>query len=92
MCFLTQVSWLSSALLLVCLVGGYDPQPIVVASGSAIGNKRILYFQSGSILLAQSVIVKATELYPAYTGAYWSNVAMYQPCVYDAPSQPDAHQ
>lgn len=71
--------------------GGYNPQPIVVASGSAIGNKRILYFQSGPIL-AQSVIVTATELYPGYTGAYWSNVAVYQPCVYDAPSQPDAHQ
>ena len=59
--------------------GGYDPQPVVVASGSAIGNKRILYFASGPVP-ATAVIVTATSLYPGTSAAKWRNVAAYAPC------------
>ena len=59
--------------------GGYDPAPIVVAQGTAIGHKRILYFASGPIS-AVSVTVTATALYPGATEAVWRNVAVYAPC------------
>ncbi len=59
--------------------GGYDPQPVVVASGTAIGHKRILYFSSGP-LPAEKVIVTATALYPGITQAYWRTLAAYAPC------------
>ena len=29
--------------------GGYNPQPVWVADGTAVGNKRILYFAAGPI-------------------------------------------
>ena len=59
--------------------GGYAPAPIEVASGTAIGHKRILYFTSGPIV-AQSVIITATTLYPGFTEANWRTVAAYAPC------------
>lgn len=59
--------------------GGYDPEPVWVAEGSAIGNKRILYFASGPVV-ARAVIVTATLLHPAATAANWRNVAVYAPC------------
>jgi hypothetical protein len=59
--------------------GGYDPTPVFAAEGTAIGNKRILYFQSGP-LPAKSIIVTATELYPGQTAANWLSVAAYSPC------------
>lgn len=59
--------------------GGYAPVPVLVASGTAIGNKRILYFQSGPIA-ATRLTVFATTLFPSYTQAYWRNVAVYAPC------------
>lgn len=59
--------------------GGYDPQPVWVAEGTAIGNKRILYFASGPVA-ATAVIVTATQLYPGITAANWRNVAAYAPC------------
>jgi hypothetical protein len=62
--------------------GGYAPKPVLVAEGSAIGHKRILYFASGPIP-ASSVVVTATTLYPGYTAAHWRNVAAYAPCAGD---------
>jgi hypothetical protein len=59
--------------------GGYDPEPVPVAQGTAIGNKRILYFSSGPIP-AKAIIVTATALYPGATVANWFNVAAYAPC------------
>ncbi len=59
--------------------GGYDPAPVDVAVGTAIGNKRILFFASGPIP-ASAVIVTATALYPGMPTAYWRNVAAYAPC------------
>ena len=66
-------------------VGGYNPQPIPVAQGTAIGHKRILYFEPGPIL-AESIIITATTLYPGFTEANWSNVAVYAPCAGDLPA------
>lgn len=62
--------------------GGYDPQPIPVASGLSIGHKRIQYFDNGPIP-ASAVIVTATSFYPGYTSANWRNVAVYAPCAGD---------
>ncbi len=65
--------------------GGYDPKPVPVAVGSAIGHKRILYFSGGPIY-AKSVIVTATLLHPgadAAVGAHWRNVAVFAPCAGD---------
>ena len=59
--------------------GGYDPEPVPVAQGTAIGNKRILYFASGPIP-ARAIIVTATALYPGASSANWLNVAAYAPC------------
>ncbi len=59
--------------------GGWAPEPVVVASGSAIGHKRILYFASGPIT-AQAIIVNATALAPGHAAANWLNVAVYAPC------------
>ncbi len=64
------------------LDGGYSPKPVWVAEGTAVGNKRILYFASGPIL-AKAVTVTATVLYPGYTEANWRNVAVYAPCADD---------
>ena len=63
----------------VRVAGGYAPKPVLVAEGTAIGNKRILYFSSGGIL-AEGITVTATALYPGYTEANWLNVAVYTPC------------
>jgi hypothetical protein len=65
--------------------GGYNPQPVEVAVGSAIGHKRILYFSSGPMVVT-SLTVTATSLYPGYTEAYWRNVAAYAPCAGDNPA------
>jgi hypothetical protein len=65
--------------------GGYAPKPVVVASGTAIGHKRILYFDSGP-LPAVSVTVTATALYPGFTAANFANVAVYAPCAGDTPA------
>jgi alpha-L-fucosidase len=59
--------------------GGYDPSPVFAAEGTAIGNKRILYFQSGP-LPVKSIIVTATQLYPGQVAANWLSVAAYSPC------------
>ena len=59
--------------------GGYAPEPVVVAEGTAIGNKRILYFASGPIT-ATAIIVNATALAPGHASANWLNVAVYAPC------------
>lgn len=59
--------------------GGYDPQPVWVAEGTAIGNKRILYFASGPVS-ATAVIVTATQFFPGFSSANWRNVAAYAPC------------
>ena len=65
--------------------GGYNPQPVPVAQGSAIGHKRILYFASGAVY-ARSVIVTATLLHPGAdaAGAHWRNVAVFAPCAADS--------
>ena len=64
--------------------GGYNPQPVPVAEGSAVGHKRILYFSSGAVF-ARSVIVTATLLHPGAdaSGAHWRNVAVFAPCAKD---------
>lgn len=59
--------------------GGYAHNPVLVATGSAIGHKRILYFQSGPIM-AQGIKVVATTLYPGYMEANWRSVAAFPPC------------
>ena len=59
--------------------GGYSPSPVIVAQGTAIGNKRILYFESGP-MPAKSVIVTATQLYPGQVVANWLTVSAYEPC------------
>lgn len=59
--------------------GGYNPKPVWVAEGTAVGNKRILYFAAGPIM-AKSLTVTATALYPGFTEAHWHNVAVYAPC------------
>jgi alpha-L-fucosidase len=58
--------------------GGYAHQPVLVASGTAIGHKRILYFESGPIL-ASSITVTAT----AWRGPAppsWRALRVYAPC------------
>ena len=62
--------------------GGYNPQPIVVAEGTAIGHKRILYFASGPID-AQSVTVEVTQLRPGAVAANFRTLAVYPPCPLD---------
>jgi alpha-L-fucosidase len=59
--------------------GGYKGELIQVADGTAIGNKRILYFQTGPIATSY-ILINATEFYPGYTSANWRNVAVYTPC------------
>ena len=59
--------------------GGYSPAFVPVAEGTAVGHKRILYFQSGPIS-AQKVRVTATALFPGATSANWRNFAAYSPC------------
>ena len=63
--------------------GGYNPQPVWVAEGSAIGHKRILYFASGGVY-ARSVIVTATQMRPGANTTHWRNVAVFAPCAADA--------
>jgi len=58
--------------------GGYARTPVRVASGTAVGHKRILYFESGPIL-ASAVTVTAT----AWRGAAppsWRAMRVYAPC------------
>ncbi len=59
--------------------GGYSPAFVPVAEGTAVGHKRILYFESGPIPAA-AVRVTATALYPGATTANWRNFAAYSPC------------
>ena len=59
--------------------GGYAPGFLPVAGGTAVGHKRILYFQSGPIS-AQKVRVTATALFPGAATANWRNFAVYAPC------------
>jgi alpha-L-fucosidase len=59
--------------------GGWAKHVVTVAEGTAIGNKRILYFSSGAIL-AEGVYVTVTALYPGFTEANFKNVAVYSPC------------
>ena len=59
--------------------GGWAKHTVVVAEGTAIGNKRILYFSTGPIL-AEGLTVTATALYPGVTEANFKNVAAYSPC------------
>jgi hypothetical protein len=66
-------------LRLVPCTGGYAPKPVVVAEGTAVGHKRILYFASGPIV-GTSLTVTATQLHPAASVPHWRNVAVYSPC------------
>jgi hypothetical protein len=59
--------------------GGWLKQPVLLAEGTSVGNKRILYFSSGPIV-ARSITVKATSLYPGVSAAHWQNVAVFAPC------------
>jgi alpha-L-fucosidase len=63
--------------------GGFNPQPIVVAEGTAIGHKRILYFQSGP-LDALAVTVEVTQLRPGASAANLRTRAVYAPCAHEA--------
>jgi alpha-L-fucosidase len=58
---------------------GYSRKPILVATGTAIGHKRILYFMSGPILTS-GLTITADTLYPGFTEANWRNFAAYTPC------------
>jgi hypothetical protein len=58
--------------------------PFLVGTGTAIGHKRIHYFDSGPVP-ATGVIVTATQLYPGWTSAHWRNLAAFEPCAGDAP-------
>ena len=59
--------------------GGYRQEPVLVATGTAIGHKRILYFFSGPVL-ATGLTITATDFYPSFTEANWRNFAAYSPC------------
>lgn len=59
--------------------GGYEKNWITVADGTAIGHKRILYFDSGPIPVS-ALRVTATALYPGATYAVWRNFAAFEPC------------
>jgi alpha-L-fucosidase len=59
--------------------GGYARVPVLVASGTAVGHKRILYFASGPIV-ASSVSVNATAWRAGVDAPSWRALRVYAPC------------
>ena len=59
--------------------GGYDPVPVRVASGTAVGHKRILYFEAGP-MNATKVSVTATLLREGADVPHWRALRAYAPC------------
>ena len=76
---LTQGQLVRAFSIYALSTSGWKREPILVASGTAIGHKRILYFFSGPIL-STGLTITVTEIYPGFTQAYWRNFAAYTPC------------
>lgn len=62
--------------------GGYKHVPVLVAGGTAIGHKRILYFQSGPVNTT-GVTVTATQLRAGADVPHWRALRAYTPCALD---------